>query len=91
MSRYINIRVRKSDDSKKWVVEGQSLFSGDWDVLLRYSTDRDLSEDKAKTAACKLAQDFSKKEKQPVIAYDADGHRMAVYAKGEPCNGVGRL
>ena len=83
MSRYINTRIRKSADNTKWMVEGQNASTYNWDTLLSYPVDRERSEEKAKAAACKLAQDFSKKSRYLVMAMKG-GYEMAAYLKGEP-------
>ena len=83
MSRYINTRIRKSADGAKWLVEGQSTSTYNWDTILSYPADREGSEDKAKTAACSLALDFSKKTRQLVTAVNGAGYELASYLKGK--------
>lgn len=83
MSRYINTRIRKSADGSKWLVEGQSASTYNWDTMLSYPADRVGSEEKAKAAACSLALDFSKKTRQLVMAVNGGGYEMASYLKGE--------
>lgn len=87
MAQYINTRVQKTPDGSNWLVEGQNGSTYNWDTLLRYSVARERSDVRARTAACSLAQDFSKKSRQPVTAYDTGGRAMATYMKGEPYYG----
>ena len=83
MANYINTRVRKSEDGRKWNVEGQNGSTFQWDVLLSYPVEREQSHRKADDAACKLAQDFSKKCRHTVTAYGANDRGMAFFNKGE--------
>lgn len=89
MANYINTRIRKSADKQKWVVEGQSSSTYNWETLMSYPVDRARSQEKAINAACNLALDFSKKSRQAVTAYNASGYAMAVYLKGELHEGKG--
>ena len=84
MGRYINTRVRKSADKTKWMVEGQNASTYDWDTLLRYPADRENSEERARTAACNLARDYSQNTRGVVVAFSPGGYEIASYLKGEP-------
>ena len=86
MASYINTRIRQSADKQKWVVEGQSGSTFNWETLMTYPADRAQAQEKAINAACKLALDFSKKNRQAVTAYNTAGYAMACYLKGEPHN-----
>ena len=83
MNKYINARVRKSADQTKWMVDGQNASTYDWDTLLTYPVEREGSEAKARSAACKLAQDFSKNARGLVVAYSPGGYELGSYLKGE--------
>lgn len=81
---YVNTRIRKSPDGSKWIVEGQSASTYNWDTLMSYPMERERSQERAIDAACKLARDFSRKSRQAVTAYNVRGNAVAAYLKGEP-------
>lgn len=83
MALYVNMRIGKTADGTKWLVEGQNASTYNWDEMLSYPAERERSRERAIDAACKLALDFSKKTKRPVSVIHGS-RELAVYQNGVP-------